>query len=104
WESLQRLLRHAYDTTDFYRQRFDSAGLHPDRLTDPAQLRALPVLTRDDIRNHLPAMTSRRYRAEDLRPSATGGTTDTPVKFLRDIEGVREKTAIQVRFNNWAGM
>src|SRR5205823_12639505 len=39
----------------------------------------------------------------DLKQSATGGTTDAPVPFYRDLESLREKTAVQVHFDSWAG-
>ena len=103
WLRLRRLCQHAYETTPFYKRRFDEAGISPPRLQAPDDLKRLPLLTRDDIRNHLEEMWSRKYRREDLRSSATGGTTDTPVVFLRDRESVLEKNASQLRFNQWAG-
>jgi len=104
WQALTRLLAHAYDSSPFYRQRFDQAGVLPSDVTSPADLKKIPPLTRDDIQNNLPEIQSRRYRAEELIHAATGGTTETPVSLLRDPESVREKIAVQWRFNNWAGL
>jgi phenylacetate-CoA ligase len=103
WASVQRLLEHAYDTTPFYRRRFDEAGISPARIQSPADLKLIPPLTREDLRNHLEELRSRNYRASELKKAATGGTTDTPTPILRSQRSIREKTAIQMRFNIWAG-
>lgn len=103
WESLKALLQHAYDSCPFYRQRLESIGMKPQDMTTPAALRNLPPLTRDDLRNELSNLWSRRFKLDDLRKSATGGTTDSPVPFFRDVESLRDKQAVQIRFDQWAG-
>jgi len=104
WLAVKRLLQHAYDTTPFYRNRFDGAHCKPADINSPEDFQRLPVLTREDIRNHLEDLWSRQYRKETLRPAATGGTTDTPVPLLRSPECLREKMAVQCHFDTWAGM
>ncbi len=102
WQALVRLFQHAYDTTDFYRRSFESAGLRPSEIKSPADLERIPPLTREDIRQYLPALRSNAYRPDELSESATGGTTDTPVPLLLSQDSIREKVAAQWRFNNWA--
>lgn len=104
WQALVRILRHAHDSSAFYRQRFHNAGLQPDDLRRPEDLRALPPLTRADLRQHLDTIISNRYRAEDLCAAASGGTTDTPVPLRRDRAGVAEKRTVQEAFHHWAGI
>ena len=104
WESLQRLLQHAYETTPFYRQRFDAAGVTPRSVSSPSELRKIPPLTREDLRLHQEELWSRKYQRESMPTAATGGTTDTPVPLLRSPESLFAKTAMQLRFNTWAGM
>jgi len=65
---------------------------------------SVTVLTRDDIRQNLDGMWSRRYVRESLQQAATGGTTDTPVPLLRSPECLTEKLAVQFHFNSWAAM
>lgn len=103
WIALKRLVEHAYNTTEFYRSRFDEAGIVPERIKSPEDLRKIPLLTRDDIREHSKKMISSDFSSDQLRRSATGGTTDTPVSFFSDYDGVREKIAAQIRLNTWAG-
>lgn len=104
WQALRSLLQHAYETTMFYRTRMQEAQLTPEEVRCPEDLRRLPPLTRNDIRENLQQMCSANYPNQELLSSATGGTTDTPVALKRDLESVRVKTAAQIRFNIWAGM
>lgn len=103
WQSLTNLLLHAYTTTRFYRKRFDEMGIHPSEIHSPADLLNFPVLTRADIAQHLNELTASNYHSKELQTAATGGTTDTPVPILRSRDSVLEKSAMQLRFNSWAG-
>jgi phenylacetate-CoA ligase len=103
WRDLIALLRHAQESSPFYNRRFQIAGIRAEELRTPRDLAKIPPLTREDLRDHLTDIYSRRYRREDLQPSATGGTTDTPVPILRNRESNQWKQAIQLRFNSWAG-
>ncbi|HEV2349346.1 MAG TPA: hypothetical protein VG028_05800 [Terriglobia bacterium] len=103
WRALKKMLQHAYDSSPFYRQRFDESGITPSDITSFADMKKIPYLVRDEIRHHLEDLRSRRYRREELLRSTTGGTTDMPVPLLRDPDCIREKVAIQWRFNLWAG-
>jgi phenylacetate-CoA ligase len=104
WQALSRLLQHAYDSTPFYHERFERAGVRPAVMERLEDLQKIPVLTREDIRQNLDGMWSRRFARESLRQAATGGTTDTPVPLLRSPECLTEKLAVQFHFNSWAGM
>lgn len=103
WDALKRLLKHAYEFSPFYRTRFDHAGIRPSEIANPSDLKKLPPLTREDIRQNLVDIRSRRFRPDELLQAATGGTTDTPVPLLRNVESIREKNAVQWNFNRWAG-
>src|SRR5437763_9527613 len=104
WDALVRLLQHAYNTSAFYRKRFDGANFNPKQPFDPADLHRIPFVTREDMRLNLNEMYSRDYSLDQLSVSATGGTTDTPVKFYRDTNSVRQKVALQWQLSGWAGM
>jgi phenylacetate-CoA ligase len=104
WRALSRLLQHAYNSVPFYRERFDRIGLRPADVRSESELAKIPLLTREEIRLHFEQLWSRTYRKEDLRPAATGGTTDTPVPLLRSPECLQQRTTIQMHFDTWAGM
>lgn len=101
-QRLRRILQHAYDTVPFYRAQFDAAGFRPSdaRVDSPLPL---PVLRRDDLRDAGNTLLSTSYRVEDLRRAGSSGTTSTPIQFYRDIESLRNKTAIQLALDSWAG-
>jgi phenylacetate-CoA ligase len=103
WAGLRRLLIHAVETTPFYRRRFQAAGVDPRRMSSAADLRRIPPLTREDIKTRIEDLCSRHYRRGDLVEAATGGTTDVPVTLYRNREMLLQKTAVQMRFNAWAG-
>ena len=100
-QRLQRILQHAYDTVPHYRKRFDDAGFRPSdaRVDRPLPL---PALCRDDLREGGESLRSNAYPLQDLRQAGSSGTTSTPIQFYRDIEGLRNKTAIQWQLNSWA--
>lgn len=100
---LQRILQHAYDTVPFHRRRFDDAGFHPSHARADRPL-PLPALSRDDLREpqgtHL---LSTAFTPAQLRKASSGGTTSTPVTFHRDVEALRNKTALSLHLSAWAG-
>jgi phenylacetate-CoA ligase len=104
WAKTQAMLRHAYATVPFYRERFDNHGIRPEDIRTPADLQRIPVLTRDDIRNNFERLASTDYKREDLLQAATGGTTDSPVPILRNRECIPLRNAIQAQFESWAGV
>ena len=104
WERLVSLLRYANANTSFYRDRFRISAFDPTSSFTPSDFARVPVLTREDLKSQVRAMCSRAYKLENLTISATGGTTDTPVKFYRDLDSLRDKTALQIQLNTWAGM
>jgi phenylacetate-CoA ligase len=99
---LRRLLQHAYDTVPFHRKRFDDAGFHPSAARADRPL-PLPALCRDDLRDNGQSLLSTAHRIENLRRAGSSGTTSTPVQFYRDIESLRDKSALQHQLNSWAG-
>lgn len=97
-QRLRRLLEHAYATVPYYRKQFDNADFHPSdaRIGQPL---ALPALTRDDLRRADRALLSTAFNRRDLRRAATSGTVGAPIQFYRDLEGLRNKNAMQLRLN-----
>jgi phenylacetate-CoA ligase len=99
---VRRILQHAYQTTPYYKELFDDAGF---RVSDWRSGRPIPVpvLTRDLLRSNVEKLRSRAFPAEALRGATTGGTTSAPVPIWRDIEALRDKTALQFHLNRRSG-
>lgn len=85
WRSLKRLLEHAHAHVPFYRDRFANAGVNPNDITSPADFARLPVLTKQDIQTHGPAMRATLgYQPDHAYVNHTGGSTGTPLTFWQD--------------------
>jgi phenylacetate-CoA ligase len=77
-ERMKWSLRHAYDNAPFYRERFDSAGVHPDDLTSLADLAKFPFTTKQDLRDTYPFGMFAVPRERIARIHASSGTTGKP--------------------------
>jgi phenylacetate-CoA ligase len=99
-QRLEQILQHAYNTVPFYRQQFDDAGFKPSHARVDRPL-PLPALRRDDLREGGESLRSNAFQLKDLRQAGSSGTTSTPIQFYRDIESLRDKSAIQMQLNSW---
>ncbi|MEL6235634.1 MAG: AMP-binding protein, partial [Pseudomonadota bacterium] len=89
---LQRLrwsLSHAYDNVPAYREKFAAAGVHPDDLTDLADLAKFPFTLKADLRDSYPFDMFAVPRDQVQRIHASSGTTGKPTVVgytARDID------------------
>lgn len=102
-QGLRRLFIHAYESTVFYRKRFDNAGFNPYRFRDADEIRTIPFLTKDEIRDNLQDLISREYLPSRLHLSETGGTTGVKMVFYRNNSCLAIKAAGLYRFEKWTG-
>ena len=75
---LQWSLRHAYENVPMYRQRFDTAGVHPDDLKSLTDLAKFPFTYKDDLRANYPFGLFAVPREQIIRVHASSGTTGKP--------------------------
>jgi len=74
-EGLTWTVRHAYHGSEFYRERFDAAGVKPDDIQSLDDLRRLPFVTAQDLQAGYP-FPLRAVPFEDIvRIHASSGTT-----------------------------
>jgi phenylacetate-CoA ligase len=99
---LRRLLRHAYQHTDWYRARFDERGLVPADLGGPEDLVRLPVLDKADARATLEARSA-RVPPRPVVHKATSGSTGLPMKIAYNAESRHWRDATRWRGYGWAG-
>ena len=53
-ERLQIVVNQAYSNVDFYRRKFDEAGLSPDDIKTLEDIRKIPFTTRKDLMENYP--------------------------------------------------
>jgi len=78
---LQRMkwsVRHAYNNVPFYKQKFDSVGVHPDHLVGLEDIKKFPLTTKQDLRDNYPFGMFAVPRSEVSRVHASSGTTGKP--------------------------
>lgn len=103
FEKLSALLRFVWEHNSFYRTRLDDAGVHPDNVKSLTDLARLPILTKDDIREHRSEMISDGYAVKNLLWKRTGGSTGVPLQLYWDDEANSFKDALTFRHDSWAG-
>ena len=103
-EELQKLIKHAYSSVPYYRRIFDERGLAPADIKSPDDLVKLPILTKEDIRNHLDELISDAYPRKDLVEEHTSGTTGKSLHFFNPPNAVQFKWAVWWRHKNRFGV
>jgi len=102
--ALKKIIQHAYDTTSYYRELFDSKSLKPADIQSKDDLYKIPVLTKDLIREHFDRLISNRFKKKELVHGHTSGTTGTPLDILWDKNTCIYTNAVDWRQKNWAGI
>jgi len=98
---LRKLLFHASETVPYYSRVFKELDFHPKDLKSIDDLKLLPLLTKDKIREYSSELLSKDFSIDDLDKSATGGTTDVPITYYRDKACTQERWAVTWAFNHW---
>lgn len=81
---LIKTVAHAYQTVPYYRRLLDDSGLTPADIRGEADLRLIPLTSKDDLRS-LPSddFVSSIVPPQQLRRHVTSGSTGTPFIFYR---------------------
>ncbi len=80
-EQLRSICRLAYEQTEFYRRAFDATGFHPEDLTSPEDLAALPTISKDTLGPYVDEMLTVPKDAGHVDYVSTGGTGGVPFHF-----------------------
>lgn len=106
WQSLRlrEQLLHAFRNVPFYRRRFEMTGITPLDISTPEDLKALPVLTKAELRCNHPELLARTVPLESRVEERAVGSTGMPVRFWMDRERLDSRRASLDRHNAWAGL
>lgn len=103
WAKARALVQHAYRNVPFYRRRLGEAGIEPGDIRTPDDYSALPIVSRDDVREHLAEMVATDVRPARLQAVATGGSTGEPLTVYRSRLDTASRAAAR-RFFGWLGI
>jgi phenylacetate-CoA ligase len=101
-ERLAVIGRAAWNTP-FYRERFTDCGLSPHHDLTPDDLRRLPPLTKDDIRDRCADLIDSDWPETELHVHRTGGSTGQPTTVFRSTAAEHGAFAMMSRHDRWAG-
>lgn len=94
--------RFAYDSTRFYRELYDEAGITRTDLEDPATFPSLPIVTKQDVRDRFQDIRSTEATHKNSVISTSGGSTGEPLRLLRDLR--TPTRTIEWRLLSWWGV
>jgi len=101
---LKKLVKHCYDTVPYYTHLFDKLGIKPEQIQTREDLKILPVLTKQIIRENYNDFFSTAVDPKRLRHKSTGGSTGTPLSFCSDSEEWSSWKASTLRAWEWYGL
>jgi phenylacetate-CoA ligase len=77
-ERLRETVRNAYENVEFYREKMDEMGVHPDDIETVDDITKLPTTTKEDFRDEYPDGLFAVDHSEIRRIHASSGTTGKP--------------------------
>ena len=101
-ERLRKLCKIAA-RSDYYCELFKQAGLTDFEKLSFEQYHELPLLSKDTVRDQAEALTPKGINQQDLRRSATGGTTDSPISIYMDWPCYYKRLASTIVHDSWLG-
>ena len=99
---LRKLVRHAYATVPYYKDKFDRARLKPTDIRTLEDLPKIPFLTKADIKQNFNKLISEK--SGRLRHGHTSGTTGTPLDVAYDVYTCVVHHVVDWRQKEWAGL
>lgn len=103
WNRARRMLKHAYETTTYYRTLFDSLGIRPEAIRHASNFPLIPTLEKSTIRGRLGDFISTAFSKNQLKRNATGGSSGAPLIFYQDSGYWNKRNLSVYYFDRWAG-
>lgn len=102
FERIQSIVQHAALKSIHYKNIFADYGVTSSEIKTLDDLKRLPLLTRDHLKNDLELVTITGDRSGWVK-SATGGTTSSPVSYYRDQPSSLRRAADTSVIDSWFG-
>lgn len=101
---LQKIYQHAYASVPFYRKKFQNAGLTSNSITEIEDFSKVPILEKEEIRNHWKDFVSSNTFVRKLIPRQTGGTSGKALDFYATRKSTSFQWAVWWRFRERFGV
>jgi phenylacetate-CoA ligase len=104
-ERLKIMIEHAYYNVPYYRELFDRIGLRPQNINTIDDLKRIPILEKQNLKERKEDFIAKNVSRRDLIPYPTGGTTGTPLTLYTTRDAIQYNFAFgEARCKHWAGV
>lgn len=103
-EQLKRVLTQAFEHVPYYRGLGKRLNWRSEDLSSLDDLRALPILQKNDVRGSEQEFVDSRFDLKRLWKGNTSGTTGTPLSVYFTREAMSRRWAFVARLRTWAGL
>ena len=100
---LRNVLRYAYDFAPFYHEQFRQAGIRPDDIKTVSDLKKLPIVRKNEIRENIDRVISEEFKQQNLRELSTSGSTGKPLRVVVSKDEDSFRKAKHLRANMSCG-
>lgn len=95
---VRKLVQHCYDSVPYYQRQMKSLGLAPGDFRSADELKRLPLLTKEVIRDKQEELLARGEGNRKVLHVHTSGTTGAGLKFIIDRTAHQEQWAVWWRY------
>jgi phenylacetate-CoA ligase len=103
-EILRDLIPHCYENVPYYRRIMKERGVVPTDIKSVEDLRLLPILHREQVRDHFEELIATNMDRSKMILGQTSGTTGSPLQFLWDERICLIKNVVDWRQKATAGI
>lgn len=103
WQQMLKLILHVYNNVPYYRRIMNETNVKPEDFKSLEDLRKLPFLTKQLVREHKEELVAENMRHKTLAAN-TGGSTGRPLEFYWERDRTRSlERAFMWRQWSWVG-
>lgn len=100
---IKKLVKYAYEYIPYYHEVYQREGIHPQDIKSLQDFQSLPILTKENINQHLYELVSPHLRSKAYR-NQTGGSTGQPMQFFIEGSFWWWNAALEFRGRGWHGI
>jgi phenylacetate-CoA ligase len=103
-EQLRTLIHFAYEKVPYYQRSFKERRLKPSDIRTIEDLQLLPLISKEEVREHINEFIPTDVNPSTLRVWVTGGSSGVPLKvYLDDSYSSMIEEAFSLRQRLWGG-
>lgn len=102
--ALKNLLDYSTSNIEYYRRIFDLYAIDTNKITNIDDIRNIPVLEKENIRNNVIDLIDKNIKTGQLVKLNTSGTTGKSLAIYVDLDSRRKAYAYFTRYHSWAGL